>query len=142
MLDRELLYKPSRLKKKLHHLYLRKEELEIFADSIPSHPFGEPVVHGTRDLNAPFVKWLYKIEDINNQIKAVEDELNKVVEQLLTYISLIENNDYQDVLILYYINGLTISAITNKIFVSLKTAKRWKRSAVLEFEKLTPLDTK
>lgn len=139
MLDKEILYKPSRLKKQLHHLYLRKEEIEIFADSIPGPNYDKPITGGTRNLNAPFIKWLDKIEEINQKIKEVEDDLSKTVESILTYISKISNSDYQDVLILYFINGMSLSQISNKIFVSIKTVKRWKYRAIVEFEKLTPI---
>lgn len=140
-MDKELLYLPRKLKKKLFYLQLSEKEILELMDSIPGGNYDEPRVQKSRNLKAPFEKWIDEHIEIEEKIKETAEELYKAIIDLRKQISRIDNQDYQHLLILYYINELSLNDIANKLYVSLITAKRWKYRATMEFEKLIPDDT-
>ena len=136
-MDKEMLLLPHKLKKKLHYLLLKKSEYEKCADSIPGGNYDEPVIQKTRNTKAPFIKWLDKILEVEKEIESTKQELEVTLNQLLILISYIPNEDYQHILILYYINEETILGIAEKMFFAERTVYRYKYLALKEFENLS-----
>ncbi|MBR0294359.1 MAG: DUF1492 domain-containing protein [Bacilli bacterium] len=136
-MDKELLYLPHKIRKDIHLLNLRMDEFEMLSNTIPTGSFDEPRVDKSRSQEAPFVKWIYKKMEVEEEIKRLEDKLNNLLEQLIQAINQIDNSDYQNILILRYLNEVKMEDIASRLFLSVRTTYRYKYLAVKEFEKLT-----
>ena len=136
-MDKELLYLPHKIRKDIHLLNLRMDEFEMLSNTIPTGSIDEPRVDKSRSQEAPFVKWIYKKMEVEEEIKRLEDKLNNLLEQLIQAINQIDNSDYQNILILRYLNEVKMEDIASRLFLSVRTTYRYKYLAVKEFEKLT-----
>ena len=136
-MDKELLYLPHKIRKDIHLLNLRMDEFEMLSNTIPTGSFDEPRVDKSRSQEAPFVKWIYKKMEVEEEIKRLEDKLGNLLEQLIQAINQIDNSDYQNILILRYLNEVKMEDIASRLFLSVRTIYRYKYLAVKEFEKLT-----
>lgn len=126
----------SKTRKKIEALQTRKRMYEELANSIPGGNYDEPVVQKSRDNKAPFIKWIDKIMDVENKIAELEKELKSLINKSITMIGKIENEDYQNILVMRFINEMMWEDISKEISVSYSTCKRWYYFALTEFEKL------
>ena len=107
------------------------KEYDRLSLSIPGPRYGDPMPHSpNRNLEAPFVKWLYKKMEEEEKLKALESEVGKVKEEIINTISALENEDYQRLLIYRYIDWLTWGEIQDKLFISRATANRWHNASI------------
>ena len=106
--------------------------------SIPGPNYDRSMVDGTRSLEAPFVKWMGKLIDIQKEIKGLDKKLDglKVVEAIIV-IETLENENHKNVLALRYIGCLTLGEICDKLYISISIVKRWHQNALdmINFEK-------
>lgn len=126
----------SKLRKKIDALRTRRRMYEELANSIPGGNYDEPVVQKTRDNKAPFIKWIDKIIDVDNKIAEFEKELKDLINSSIRMIGKIENEDYQNILMMRFINEMMWEDIASELAVSYSTCKRWYYFALTEFEKL------
>ena len=125
----------SHMRRRLDSLLTRKRAYEAMADGIPTHPFDEPVIQKSKtDNNAPFVKWMDKILTIDKEIADAETELKKYTLRVLGMIGKIENTNYQNVLLLRYVNEMRWEDIATELCITRQTCWRWHHSALTEFE--------
>lgn len=127
---KQFLSKPYRISHRIEQLEITKHEYEILSNSIPGGNYDQPVVQKTRDLKAPFVKWIDKKMEVESKIRELEEELNKVKAEVLAAIEKVQNQDYRNVLIMRYLNNCTWEDICSKLYVSLSTVKRWHWDAL------------
>ena len=126
----------SKLRRRLDSLLTRKRAYERMADSIPTHPFDEPVVQKSKtDNNAPFVKWIDKILNVDKDIKETETELKKYTLKALGMIGKVKNPNYQNILVLRYVNEMAWEDIAMELDITRQTCWRWHIIALSEFEK-------
>ena len=125
----------SKLRKKVEALKVRKRAYEEMADSIPTHPLDEPVVQKTKENKAPFIKWIDKIWDVEKLIEEAETELKKLTLEAMGIIGKIKNVDYQNILVLRYINEFAWEDVCLQLNISRATCWRWHSFALTEFEK-------
>lgn len=127
---KQFLSKPYRISHKIEQLEVTKHEYEILSNSIPGGNYDQPIVQKTRDLKAPFVKWIDKKMEVEFKIRELEEELNKVKTEIVAVIEKVQNQDHKNVLIMRYLNYSTWEDICDKLYVSLSTVKRWHWDAL------------
>jgi len=130
MTKEEYLNQVGRLQHKLKMMKLRAEEYEELANSIPTQNYSRDRVSGTRNLEAPFVKWLNKLWDLEIDMKAVEQKLDEKRAEIITVIEALSDENQKSVLMLRYISLLSFNQITNKMYFSLSTIKRWHKEGI------------
>lgn len=130
MTKEEYLKQVGKLQHKLNMMKLRAEEYEALANSIPSQDFTRERVDCTRNLEAPFVKWLIKLMDLEAEMKEVEKQLDEKRAEVITVIEALSDENQKSVLMLRYISLLSFNQITEKMFYSLSTIKRWHKEGI------------
>ena len=130
MTSKEYLSQVYNLEHEIKQLKLRSEEFERLSLSVPGPNYDGIRVDGTRDLEAPFVKWLMKKDEVDRKIKTLEEKLVKLKSDILSVIDALENEDYKNILIMRYLDTLTWEEIANKMYYSVATVKRWHKKAL------------
>ena len=134
MTSKEFLQRPMRLKWRIDALILQKEQYEELANSIPGGNYDKPVVQKTRSNEAPFIKWIDKIMDIEKKIESMEAEYETAKAAVVKAIEKLPNPDHQTILIMRYLNEYSWADICDKLYISLSTAKRWHWDAINSLE--------
>ena len=75
MTTKEYLLQVRKLEYKISRMKLRSEEYERLSHSISSPKYDSEPVSGTRNLEAPFVKWIMKKCDLDKEIEALEEKI-------------------------------------------------------------------
>lgn len=117
---------------KIYSMKLRSKYYDQMSLSIPGPSLEKIGSNGTRNLDAPFIKWLYKRDEIDRQIEELEKELKTFKAEALIKIESLENEDYKMVLLLKYFKGHTFNDIAVTIHASRSTVKRWHNLALDE----------
>ncbi len=136
MTSKEFLQKPMRIQHRIEQLQLKRQTFEELANSIPGGNYDKPLVQKTRNTQAPFIKWIDKIMEVEKEIEKLEEEFEVAKAEVIKAIEKLDNADYQTLLIMRYLNEYSWTSICEKMYVSLSTAKRWHWEAinVLEYE--------
>ena len=134
MTSKEFLQRPMRLRWRIDALKLQKEQYEELANSIPGGNYDKPVVQKTRSNEAPFIKWIDKIMDIEKKIESMEAEYEEAKTAVVKAIEKLPNPDHQTILIMRYLNEYSWADICDKLYISLSTAKRWHWDAINALE--------
>ena len=130
MTAKEYLSQVYKLDHKIYLMKLEVEEYHRLASSIPGQDFTRERVQTTRNLDAPFTKWIYKAIEKEEQIKKKMEELLRVKTEVMSVIDNIENDNLRVVLKLRYIDSLSWGEIAEKIYASDKTVRRWHNQAL------------
>ena len=136
MTNKEFLQKPMRIQKRIDALILQKQSFEELANSIPGGNYSQPVVQKTRSQQAPFIKWIDKIMEVEKKIERYKTLLADWVKLANSQIELVDNVDYSIVLKCRFIEQMAYEDIGDKIYVSLATVKRWLRYAINDFGRI------
>lgn len=137
MTTKEYLSQVYHLERKIKQLKLRSEEFERLSYSVPGPSYGERIgSNPNRNLEAPFVKWLMKKDEVDRKIQSLEEEVASLKATILAAIDELENEDYKNILIMRYLDILTWEEIAEKMYYSLATIKRWHNRA-LDMLKIT-----
>ncbi len=134
MTSKEFLQKPMKIYHRIEQLRLKKQMYEELADSTPGGNYDKPYVQKTRSNQAPFIKWLDKIMDVDKEIETQEKEYKRVEAIVIAAIEKLPNADHQAILLMRYLNEYSWTYICEKLFVSLSTAKRWHWDAINALE--------
>ena len=136
MTNKEFLQKPMRIQHRIEQLQLKRQTFEELANSIPGGNYDKPLIQKTRNTQAPFIKWIDKIMEVEKEIEKLEEEFEVAKAEVIKAIEKLDNADYQTLLIMRYLNEYSWTSICEKMYVSLSTAKRWHWEAinVLEYE--------
>ena len=134
MTSKEFLQRPMRLRWRIDALKLQKEQYQELANSIPGGNYDKPVVQKTRSNEAPFIKWIDKIMDVEKKIESLEAEYETAKAEVVKAIEKLPNPDYQTILIMRYLNEYSWADICDKLYISLSTAKRWHWDAINNLE--------
>ena len=130
MTAKEYLSQIRKLEYKISRMKLRSEEYELLSHSLPGQNFDGVRVDGTRNLEAPFVKWIMKKFDLDQEIRVLEEKLVNLKAEVLLCIENLDNEDYKNVLVLHYLNGLPWEDIADKLYVCRATVFNWHRQAL------------
>jgi len=101
------------------------------AGSIPGPQYGERINNPSPSYEAPFVKWIYRAIDAEDELKDLEAKAELAKQEIETSISKIGDEDLQMILIYRYIDWLSWIEIANKIYCSLASVYR-KHNEALE----------
>lgn len=83
-----------------------------------------------RNLEAPFIKWIMKKDEIDRKIKQFKFDLDFLKAEALLKIEELENEDYKILLVLKYLKFQAIKEIASKLYVSVSTVKSWHIKAL------------
>lgn len=108
--------------------------VQRLSESIPGQSYDGIRVDGTRNLDAPFVKWLMKKADLEQEIKVLEEKLANLKAEIVTCIESLDNEDYKNLLVMHYIKGLPWTEIANRMYVVERTIYRWHSKALKELK--------
>lgn len=130
MTAKEYLSQIQRLEYKISRMKLRAEEYQRLSESIPGQSYDGIRVDGTRNLDAPFVKWIMKKADLEQEIKVLEEKLANLKAEIMVCIERLENEDYKNVLVMHYIKGLPWEVIADRLYVCRATVFNWNNRAL------------
>ncbi len=130
MKAKEYLSRPHYMEIRVKQMQAEIAEYKRLASSIPGCSFDRILVDGTRQNDAPFVKWIYKAIDREKQMNELINKLPFVKGETISVIDEIENSDYKMVLLYKYIDWLSWSEIASKMYYSTATIRRWHDKAI------------
>lgn len=136
MTAKEYLMQVQKLEYKTSRMKLRSEEYERLSHSIAGPNYDREPVSGTRNLDAPFVKWILKKADLDREIESLEEKLVNLKAEIVLTIEKLDSEDYKNVLVMHYINGLPFSDIAESLYVSESTVFRWHRYGLESLESI------
>ena len=126
----------------LERIERKKEYIDFCqkrADSIPGPKYGERVNNPSPSLEAPYVKWVYRGIEAEEELKQLEAKAEGTKHEIETAISELEDEEMQMVLVYRYIDWMSWEEISGKIYCSLATVYRKHREAL---EKLIVPDSR
>ena len=129
MTAKEYLHQAYRLD---HKINSDIEELQKFREmscSISSPQFGERV-QTSRSQEAPFVRCVEKILDLEKKINEEIDLFVDLKKEIRSVIERVENTDEQMVLRYRYIHNLTWEQISDELNADKVTVWRWHKKAL------------
>ena len=116
---------------KIYLMRLEAEEYRRLSYSLPGQDFTKPFVKSSNpNTEAPFMKWLVKALDKEKEIEDLLKKMEELTNDITNTIDEVENLDYRVLLKLRYINQMTICDISERMHISIPTAKRWHREAL------------
>lgn len=104
------------------------------ASSIPGPSYGERINNPNPSTEAPFVRWVFKKIEAEEELQELEKKLNEAKIKVEIAINTIQDEELQMILTYRYIDWLTWSEIGAKIYYSDKTIRR-KHDRALELLK-------
>lgn len=130
MTAKEFLCQAHELEIKIQCLKAEVEEYKDLASSISGSNFDREVVDRTRNTDAPYVRWVLKVYEKEEEIKRMEALLADVKGNILLAIDKLDNSTYRMVLIYRYIRWMTWDEVGQKMYTSRSTLKRLHTQAL------------
>lgn len=130
MTVKEYLNRYQKTKSKIYSLQSLVNEYIRLANEIPGVNFDAIRVDGTRKLEAPYEKWILRIVDYENEIKKMKKILPIYKKEIIDAVEGIEQNNYKKLLIYRYIDSLSWAEISERLYISRSTVKRWHLNAL------------
>ena len=110
---------------------LRSEEYDRMSLTIPGPSYGEKIgSNPNRNIDAPFIKWIYKKIEIDEEIVKLEEKLKNLKSEAILKIEELENENFKTILVKRYIEGQSWEVIASILFISKRTAIRWHDAAL------------
>ena len=116
--------------------YLKRdiEFCEERANSIPGPRYGTDMPRSpNRNLEAPFVKWIYRSMDDKRELDELEIKSITVKEETAYFISKLDNLDLERVLTYRYLDWMSWFLISRKMYMSVATVRRLHEKALEAF---------
>lgn len=104
--------------------------LRELATSVSSLRYDREYVQATRSIEAPFVKALIKVMDLEAKINVEITRLISLKEQILDVISKLESVDEQMILRYRYMSNMTWEDIGKELHAGVRTVIRWHGNAL------------
>ncbi|MFU0554825.1 RNA polymerase subunit sigma-70 [Gardnerella vaginalis] len=104
--------------------------LRELATSVSSLRYDREYVQTTRSIEAPFVKALIRVMDLEAKINMEITLLISLKEQILDVISKLESMDEQMILRYRYMSNMTWEDIGNELHAGVRTVIRWHGNAL------------
>lgn len=134
MKPKEYLSRYHKMKVKIEKLQSLHGEYIRLSQTIPGCNFDDIRVDGTRNNEAPFVKWIHKALELEDDIKHLMRKLPIIKNEILDSISTLENPEYKRLLIFKYIDWLSWREIADKMHYSIATIRRWHEKVLIEIK--------
>lgn len=129
MTVKEYLRQAYLLDKRIKSDTMELEELRLMSQTISSPKFEEHY-NPNKNTEAPYVRTLEKIMDIESKIMKEMNLLLELKEQIRDVISLVEKPEHQTILKYRYIHNMSWSKIGDIICVDTTTVQRWHNQAI------------
>lgn len=126
----EYLMQIGKLKTKIEKMQERIEEYRVLAQSPATASYSDVRVKGTPSGEAPFVKWVYKIIELEEKVAEMQNELQTLQARVITAIEQLDNEDYKMLLLLRYVQCFSWDAICRKMNIADSTAWRWNKLGI------------
>lgn len=104
--------------------------LRELATSVSSLRYDREYVQTTRSIEAPFVKALIRVMDLEAKINMEITMLISLKEQILDVISKLESVDEQMILRYRYMSNMTWEDIGKELHAGVRTVIRWHGNAL------------
>ena len=117
---------------KINKLQQMVDEYIRLANSIPGINFDAIRVDGTKSLQAPFEKWILRALNDEAVIVELKRRLPIIKGEIVSLIEILDNSDLKRILLFRYIDWLSWSEISKKMYCSIATIRRWHDKALLE----------
>ena len=125
---------------KLRYRITKQKELIEYYDqmsyTLGGSDYSRERVDCTRDLRAPFEKWIYKKIDAEEKLKEMESALTIKLEELASKIDQVESVDYKKILTYRYVLDTDWYDMPGVLNYSSSTIYRFHRLALLELKKV------
>ena len=125
---------------KLRYRITKQKELIEYYDqmsyTLGGSDYSRERVDCTRDLRAPFEKWIYKKIDAEEKLKDMESALTIKLEELANKIDQVESVDYKKILTYRYVLDTDWYDMPGVLNYSSSTIYRFHRLALLELKKV------
>lgn len=105
---------------------------ETMSHSLGGADFTCERVDKTRNLNAPFVKWIYKKIDAESELQKMEQELQEKIDEMSNIVESIDNIDYRRILTYRYLLNQDWESISTSLHLSLSSIHRYHRKSLDE----------
>lgn len=115
---------------------------EQMSHSLGGSDYSTERVDCTRDLRAPFEKWIYKKIGAEEKLKSFEEALTIKLDELSAAIEKIESHNHQLVLISRYLNDMRWEDIPSDLGYSASSIYRLHREGLALLETLIVNDSK
>ena len=129
-----------RIEQRIKAKEIKSAEFESLAGSIPSPNYDGIRVDHTRRTDPPFVYWIEKKAEVDEQIRNLRARQNVLKGEIMTTIEQLESEEYQSLLVMRYFNFRTWEDVAYELSVSLATVKRWHTKALEEIGKKMSFD--
>ena len=126
---KEYLGQAYRLDQRINSDIEELGKLREMSSSISS-PTWEERVQTSRNTDAPFVRSVFKIMELEDKINAEIDNLVELKKQIRSVIDEVANTDERMVLRYRYIHNLTWEQIGDELHADRTTVYRWYNSAI------------
>ena len=130
MTAKEYLEQIGKLEYKIQRMKERSRYYEQMSYSVPGQDFTRERIQGTPNLEAPFVKWLMKKDEIDREIERLENTLEALKEEILNQIELWDNEDYKNVIMFRYLKHWSWARVAKASYCSIATVYRWHDAAL------------
>ena len=131
MTVKEYLRQAYRLDNRIHSDLAEMDNLREMAGSVGSPGFDERPNNPNRPTEAPFVKCLEKMWDLEAKINKETGKLVSLKTQIREVIAGVTDIDEQMVLRYRYIHNMSWEQIGNELYVDERTVRRWHGQALL-----------
>ena len=122
------------LDQRINYDLQRLEEMKTDISGIYSTGITASKVQNSKDGDAPYVKALLRIEELQEQINQEIDMLVNLKTQIDQTIRQLENAEEQMILKYRYLKGMTWDEIGGMLKIGKSTAKRWHEQALAKLK--------
>lgn len=129
MTAKEYLRQAYRLDQKINSDLEEMASLREMAASVSSPQFTERV-QSSRNTDAPFVRCIEKIMDLEHRINQEVDLLVDLKDEIRALITTVEDTDERMVLKYRYVHNYTWEQIGNELHADSRTVRRWHGKAL------------
>ena len=129
MTVKEYLHQAYRLDQKINSDLAELASLREMSRSVSSPQLGERV-QTSRKGDAPFVRCIEKIIELETKINAEVDLLVELKKEIRSVITTVEDTDERLVLKYRYVHNYTWEQIGNALHADSRTVRRWHGAAL------------
>ena len=130
---------------KLRNKIKKQKELinyyEVMSHSLGGSDYSVERVDGSRNLYAPFVKWIYKKIDAEAKLKEMIQDLEQKTSVLSGYLERLETPEHQMVLMYRYVLDMPWDEIPAVMSYSISSVYRLHRDALFYLKMMIVRDS-
>ena len=118
------------LNQRINYQLKKLGELKNAACSLPAVTIRKDKVQSSTDGDAPFVRALIRVEEMEEKINREIDMLADLKEEIMEVIGQVDSEELQMVLIYRYLEGMTWEEIGELLHAGRSTIIRWHQIAI------------